>query len=344
MIDWKLARRTAVRLSGSGPEATADEIAELAAELRAAAERSVAPVEAYTGLVADPAAPVLVVDRSRWIEANIDTFAELIDPVMVELSRTRAAASPAMRGVTRKVSGAEVGAAMAFLAGRVLGQFDPFYARDGVFGRLLLVAPNVLRVERQLDVNPADFRQWVCLHEETHRAQFTGVGWMRDHLTGLIDQFVDVTDAPQTVAQIVERLPEVIRIVKGESDASLSDLFSNDRQRALIDEMTGLMSLLEGHADVVMDEAGPELIGSVTTIRRRFDQRRGSGSGLAKAVRRLLGMEAKLRQYRDGAAFVREVTRTVGADGFAAVWAEPANLPSKAEIGDPQAWVARVHR
>jgi uncharacterized protein (DUF2342 family) len=50
-----------------------------------------------------------------------------------------------------------------------------------------------------------------------------------------------------------------------------------------------------------------------------------------------------MRQYRDGAVFVREVNEMVGLSGFNAVWAEPANLPGKAEILDPVAWVKRVH-
>ena len=50
-----------------------------------------------------------------------------------------------------------------------------------------------------------------------------------------------------------------------------------------------------------------------------------------------------MAQYRDGAAFVRGVIDQVGMEGFNKVWVEPANLPSKAEIGDPAAWVRRVH-
>jgi uncharacterized protein (DUF2342 family) len=60
-------------------------------------------------------------------------------------------------------------------------------------------------------------------------------------------------------------------------------------------------------------------------------------------LRRLLGLDAKMAQYRDGAAFVNAVVKQVGMADFNAVWAEPANLPSRAEIGDPGSWVRRVH-
>ena len=61
-----------------------------------------------------------------------------------------------------------------------------------------------------------------------------------------------------------------------------------------------------------------------------------------KALRRLLGLDAKMAQYRDGAAFVRAVVDKAGMSDFNAVWAGPENLPSKAEIHDPAAWMTRV--
>jgi coenzyme F420 biosynthesis associated uncharacterized protein len=131
-------------------------------------------------------------------------------------------------------------------------------------------------------------------------------------------------------------------VVRGEG-GSLVELMSSPEQRVVIDRITAVMSLLEGHADVVMDGVGPEVIPSVETIRRRFTKRRKGVSSLDRLVRRLLGMEAKMAQYRDGAAFVRRVVDKVGMADFNAVWAGPENLPSKAEIHDPAAWVARVH-
>ena len=106
---------------------------------------------------------------------------------------------------------------------------------------------------------------------------------------------------------------------------------------------TAVMALLEGHADVVMDEVGPQIVPSVATIRARFDKRRAGISGLDLIIRRLLGLEAKMAQYRDGAAFVRQVTDRIGRDGFNAVWTSPETLPSATEIHDPDRWIARVH-
>ncbi|KAA1379970.1 zinc-dependent metalloprotease [Aeromicrobium fastidiosum] len=347
MIDWNLALTTATKLSRPGPEMSAAEAAEAVAELREGAARSEAPVREFSDLHAVSAtAPVLVVDRPRWVEANLDTFRVLMDPIAARLAASGKAPTGLGRTVGEKVAGAEVGALMSFMSSKVLGQFDPFWdGPAGEGGRLLLVAPNIVEVERKLDVDPHDFRLWVCLHEETHRVQFTAVDWMRGHMKSLLDEFIEATelDSSALSSMLGDGLGELVRIVKGDSEASFSELFQNDRQREIVDRLTGIMSLLEGHADVVMDGVGPEVIPSVAEIRRKFTERRAGSSPFDRVLRRLLGVDAKMRQYRDGATFVREVNEMVGLSGFNQVWAEPANLPGKAEILDPAAWVKRVH-
>ena len=347
MIDWNLALTTATRLSRPGPDMSAAEAAEAVAELREGAARSEAPVREFSDLHAVSAtAPVLVVDRPRWVEANLDTFQSLMDPVAAKLAASGKAPTGLGRTVGEKVAGAEVGALMSFMSSKVLGQFDPFWdGPAGEGGRLLLVAPNIVEVERKLGVDPHDFRLWVCLHEETHRVQFTAVHWMRGHMKSLLDEFIEATelDSSALSSMLGDGLGEIVRIVKGDSEASFSELFQNDRQREIVDRLTGIMSLLEGHADVVMDGVGPEVIPSVAEIRRKFTERRAGSGPFDRVLRRLLGVDAKMRQYRDGATFVREVNEMVGLSGFNQVWAEPANLPGKAEILDPAAWVKRVH-
>ena len=78
-------------------------------------------------------------------------------------------------------------------------------------------------------------------------------------------------------------------------------------------------------------------------IRKRFQHRREEPTRIDAAVRRLLGLDAKLRQYREGAAFVRAVVDQVGMAGFNRVWESAATLPTAAELVDPKAWIARVH-
>ncbi|MFC5677286.1 zinc-dependent metalloprotease [Aeromicrobium endophyticum] len=347
MIDWNLALTTATKLSRPGPEMSAGEIAEAVAELREGAARSEGPVREFSRLHATSAtAPVLVVDRPRWVEANLESFQLIMRPIEAKLAAAGKAPTGVAATMGAKVGGVEVGGLMSFMSSKVLGQFDPFWdGPAGEGGRLLLVAPNIVEVERKLEVDPHDFRLWVCLHEETHRVQFTAVPWMRTHLKSLLDEFIEATDVDSSAlsSMMSDGVGEVVRVLKGDSDASLSEIFQNDRQREIVDRLTGIMSLLEGHADVVMDGVGPEVIPSVVDIRRKFTQRRAGTSPLDRLLRRLLGLDAKMRQYRDGATFVRTVVDRVGLDGFNQVWAEPANLPGRSEILDPASWVARVH-
>lgn len=341
MIDWDLAVSLGTRIAGQGPKVTRAEADDAVATLRAAAERSTGLVRECTGLEAgERTAPLLVVDRAGWVQANADAFAQMLTPLVDRLTEKRPPSGLAL-AVGSRVTGVEVGGLLGFLASKVLGQFDPFHDPAG---RLLLVAPNIVDVERQLGVDPGDFRLWVALHEETHRVQFTAVPWMRDHLQGLIGEVAGTVggDATALVDGGVARLRELIAD-KDARSGSLIELFSSPAQRELLDRVTAVMSLLEGHADVVMDDVGPQVIPTVAHIRAQFDQRRKGVGALDRLLRRLLGLEAKMAQYRDGARFVRGVIDEVGMERFNAVWSEPAHLPSRAEIADPAAWVARVH-
>ena len=350
MIDWDLAVNVGSRVVGEGPSVTRAEANDVVAELREGAVRSTPYVRDFTGLhAADEGgrnAPVLVVDRPGWIRANADGFAQVVAPLVDKLQEKTGPPSAMTEAVGSRVTGAELGLMLGFLGSKVLGQFDPFHDRPGVdggeIGRLLLVAPNIVQAERELAVDVHDFRLWVCLHEETHRVQFTAVPWLTGHLRSEMAQIVGSlqTDPGQLIAEAAKRIGDV---VSGHAGGSLVDLLSSPEQKEIIDRITGVMSLLEGHADVVMDGVGPEVIPSVAEIREKFTRRRKGVGTLDRLLRRLLGLEQKMAQYRDGAVFVRACIDKVGMDGFNAVWVESANLPSKDEIHDPDAWIARVH-
>ncbi|WP_225845486.1 zinc-dependent metalloprotease [Streptomyces sp. HPF1205] len=384
MVDWNLAVATAQRLTRPGPEVSRDEARAIVAELRGHAQASEAHVRAYTkmygdagGQAAPHGTPVLIVDRPGWVRANVAGFREILKPLLGKMQARRpgGAGGVVLGTVGGKVTGVEVGMLLSFLSSRVLGQYETFAPPsrelpagpvkpgpgESKAGRLLLVAPNIVHVERELDVDPHDFRLWVCLHEETHRTQFSAVPWLRDHIEGEIQGFLGETELdPSTV---IERIREAVQSFTGQGgrdgrdakdgDAgerhddgrSLVDLVQTPSQREILGRLTAVMSLLEGHADYVMDGVGPDVVPTVAEIREKFTQRRASGAGrLDQALRRLLGLDAKLRQYRDGERFVRAVVDEVGMDGFNRVWTSPNTLPTKAEIAKPADWVARVHR
>ncbi|GGX28472.1 hypothetical protein GCM10010353_49540 [Streptomyces chryseus] len=364
MVDWNLAVATATRLVRPGPDVSRDEARAVVAELRRHAKASEEHVRGFTRMIPEghepQDTPVLVVDRAGWIRANVAGFREVLRPLLDKMQERRGSApgGAVLGAVGGKVTGVEVGMLLSFLASRVLGQYETFAPPSRELpagtggGRLLLVAPNIVHVERELEVDPHDFRLWVCLHEETHRTQFTAVPWLRDHMEGEIQSFLSETEVdPMTV---LERLREAAQSLAGgrpEGEAgedggrSLVEIVQTPAQREILGRLTAVMSLLEGHADFVMDGVGPEVVPSVAEIREKFQQRRARGAGrLDLALRKLLGLDAKLRQYRDGERFVRAVVEEAGMDGFNRVWTSPNTLPTKAEIAKPADWVARVHR
>jgi coenzyme F420 biosynthesis associated uncharacterized protein len=347
MVDWELAGRTARKLMSPGPETTREEAAAAVRELHEAAATAVGHVEALTGLHPVPGGrppEVAVVDRPSWVDANVLGMAALLDPLVAKLQEQHEhSPGPLATAIGSRVTGAQAGVVLSYLASRVLGQYEVF----GTGGRLLLVAPNVVATERKLGVDPTDFRLWVCLHEMTHQLQFTAVPWLRNHLEQQIGEFVAVTDLTPEVLR--ERLQDVLRGVVdavrgGEGDGEgLMALVNEPAQREVLDRITAVMSLVEGHAEFVMDNVGPDVVPSVRVLRQRFAQRRKGRGPFDRVVRRLLGIEQKMKQYAEGHQFVAGVVDRVGMDGFNRVWSGPETLPRIEELTDPGAWVERVH-
>ncbi len=283
-VDWELAARTAGRLTPPGPVVTLDEAVELVERLRTDAAVAEGHVRGITGLGAGlPLLPADVVDRPAWASAAVAGMRALT-------ADARLPATPRLaRAVTARTAGLQIGGVLAYLGGRVLGQYDPFGGADGG-GRLLLVAPNVHAAQQALDVPSTDFGLWVCLHEATHRLQFTAVPWLREHFAAEVGRLLSLTES----AGMVERLPDAVRALRdSRGDAlALVEVLQGPEQRAVLDRLLALTTLLEGHADHVMDAAGPDVVPSVATIRARFTIRRRGGGLVDRVLRALLGVEA----------------------------------------------------
>jgi coenzyme F420 biosynthesis associated uncharacterized protein len=341
-VDWQFAATVGAKLVRPGPAATDYTHRQIIDQLTEASRNAELPVRDVTGLNEGGEIPeARIVDRVEWIRAATQSMR-----VMTGGSDGSEKDAAPTRMITSRITGAQTGAVLAFVSSGILGQYDPFGPNGG---ELLLVYPNVIAVERHLRVLPADFRLWVCLHEVTHRVQFRANPWLADHMSQALA--VLTQDAGENVSEVVGRLAELVRSrrdgVAPEPNSSgvlgLLRAVQSEPQRRALDQLLVLGTLLEGHADHVMDAVGPAVVPTVSTIRRRFDERRQRKQPpLQRIVRALLGFDAKLSQYTRGKAFVDHVVGRVGMARFNTVWRSAETLPLPTEIDEPQRWIDRV--
>lgn len=345
-IDWALAERVALRVARREPlgeSYLATSLDPDFTELTAQAEQL---VESATGLrSAAGVARARVTDRDGWIRANMASFQRLLRPLTDRLGDQLAArrGSSAPLALTQKLTALEMGALLGWMSSRVLGQYDLLVVDDETAHEqdlVYYVGPNVISLEKRFGFPPREFRLWLALHEVTHRAQFTGVPWMRHHYLSLIEQLLGSVDPdPQRFLAIVKNARSGREHL---SRGGIVALLATPAQRALLDQLGGLMALLEGHGDVTMDRAGHGHVPSAERFSRVLRERRNSATGFARLLQKLVGLEAKLAQYQQGERFIAAVERAGGARVIDRVWADPIALPTLAEIREPGRWLERV--
>jgi coenzyme F420 biosynthesis associated uncharacterized protein len=357
-LDWRIVEAVATRVAGTPPPESSKVATGLITDFESATSYAELLVSDFTGLHPQTGpARVLVISRSGWVRANIAIFRHYLSPVAARLSVAKTAPSQAplsilgemlstaigaIRGAARTVVSAEIGLVLGFLSKRVLGQYDLVLPEDGK-DSVYYVGPNILNVERQFGFNQKNFRLWIALHETAHRAQFTGVPWLKEYFTELVDEMMAASFLdPQAFAAALRRMAEAI--LQGKDplrEAGLAGVFATEEQREKIRRLQALMCLLEGHGNVVMDTIGEQIIPNATQMSDMLRARRAS-NGLQRFVFRLLGIDTKLKQYELGEKFVRAVVEDGGMRALDLAWQDPANLPTLEEIEKPDRWLARV--
>lgn len=308
------------------------------AALRAALADDLAAVDAaaraWTRLGAGlPQVDVRVVGRLGWVRANLAAMRGALEPLRARLER-RPGASTAL--------GVQLGALLGLLSGKVLGQHVVPLGGPGD-GGLIVVGPNLLALAEEHGPLAGDLRRTVLLHEVTHHLQFAAAPWLADHLRGLIaDYLAHARLDRDAVAELLPRLGEVVdEIRRSGSIQPLYEAVLTAEQAAILGQAQGLMSLLEGHGNAAMREAGgAELVRDPDGVREALASRQGDVT--SRVLSAVAGLELKRRQYRDGEVFVREVLDMAGVDGLNLAFRDAASLPGADEIATPRAWLDRV--
>ncbi len=344
-VDWDVARSVAARVNRSEPGLDASERARMEDDFAEFTELAEKLVAEETGLVsADGPARGRVADREMWVDVNIRSFQRLLKPLLDQMDDKM---DGPFSGLGSKAAGAEVGAMLGWMSGKVLGQYDLLVIEDedpDLQDIVYYVGPNVAAIEKRFAFPPRDFRLWLALHEVTHRAQFTGVPWMRQHFLDLVGETLDDVDPdPQRFVDGVRRLLEARRAGEDPlADGGLPAVFATEKQRAALEHIGGLMSLLEGHGDITMDRAGVGIVERADRFARVLHNRRRNTTRFTGLLQKLTGIDAKMQQYQQGEAFIEAVEETGGRELLDRVWEGPSFLPALAEIREPDLWVERV--
>jgi putative hydrolase len=327
-------------------------------------------VGSYSGLVSSTELPSLeLVDRSGWIAANLQGMRPMLAPLTEPMGAGKGPFAGPMRSVSGLLLGVQVGALAGMLSQRVLGQYDLALLDASVQPRLLLLAPNLASAAHTLNVDRDELVLWVSIHEITHAVQFAGAPWLREYLGGMLKELIDglqVTisggssdaDSPDGSSNGGSHngwmpnmpklggwdlsMPDLREMVERARRGELLRLTLGEDRWALVQRMQAAMSLVEGHAEHVMDAVGAEVLPSLPRLRAAMNHRRESRGLPWRVLERLLGLELKLKQYETGRRFCDAVVEAGGPQALALAWSGPEALPSQAELEEPALWLARV--
>lgn len=353
MMDGMLDRALALRIANAVARGSAPAHAPaLPGDLGAICADAQRAVVAYTGLAPGTALPgAEAVQRAEWIAVNVGAMGALLDPLGDRLGLAAGEdgglagllRGPA-RAATSALVSAEAGALAGYLSQRVLGQFEFAIANPLAPARLMFVAPNIATAADRLTADAEELLRWIAFHEVTHAVQFTAVAWLRPHLASLVEELLATLEL-KLEAGAALRLPgadDVRATISAFREGGIVAAIGGRHRRELLDRIQGLMGVVEGHAEHVMDVVGAQSLPSLATLRAALDRRRHERPPLLALLERLIGLDAKLRQYEDGKRFCDTVAAVAGPAALHSVFDGPERLPSTAELLDPAAWMRRA--
>ncbi|MEX0991604.1 MAG: zinc-dependent metalloprotease [Actinomycetota bacterium] len=356
-VNWELARQvgvaTAVSVAPDLPLTDEDRTGFV--EASRIAELQIASA---TGLsVPAEIAAVDVVGRAQWVESSITDLRDLVEPASARVSDgflqmqpevpEGTEAGPLAAGFDQVIPlllGMQAGAVFGTMAQQVFGRYDIAMPRPGP-SRLQFVVPNIAAFEHDWSLPPAEFRQWIALHEVAHRFEFAQP-WVREHLLGLVRDFmstleVDVSGLQQQLEQLDPMgNPESLQGFLQGGDGLFGAIL-DDEQRLKLHRIQSFMAAAEGYGDHVMHAVGRTMLSVSSQIEEAMRRYREDEHG-DPVFERLLGIEMRREHYALGRDFCDVVAETASETVLATMWNSPDALPSMPELQEPLLWMART--
>jgi putative hydrolase len=344
-VNWDIARQIASALAQAGPPdfgATSRDLADFQQACRIAELK----VTALTGFELLPGiTQVDMLSRSQWAQLNLDDLAPFMERLAIRLSGQVSDGPPVpVQAIVGAIGpfamGTQLGLMVGYLAHKTLSHWDFCLPRTRT-GRLYVNYPNLARVERELGVEPKQFRLWIGLHEVSHELIFQAVAWARPYFVGLIEAYIDAASIDP--AEIMGRIrgltdPDEVAMLMQQPE-ELFPMLRSPAQNEVVERIQSFMSVAEGYSEWIVREAGLELLNEFDKIREGINRRRAERSSAEKMLEKLLGLDLEREQHRAGERFISKVAH---AGQLGLLWKGPENLPTMGEIAEPAKWLTRL--
>lgn len=356
-INWGLALDQAKARAATEPVESAPENREGLEQAYNIAGLWLSEATAISELTATPS----LLSRTEWIEATMPVWIQLAEPVASSIADaiTEVLEQQAPEEMSNMISGASSlvrnvgGTLFAMQLGQVVGQLSAEVVSGGDIGIPLLDASsdtqaailpqNVAAFGAGLDIDADQVQLYLAVRELAHARLFRHAKWLR------LQFMSSITKSASGIGIDTSRLEDLASGFDPSNPQDLQNAMASgalirpksESQLAALERLETTLALVEGWVDVVTAHATSRLpkSGAVAeTVRRR----RAAGGPAESAFSTLVGLELRPRRLREAAAMWQAVTDAVGAEQRDALWSHPDLVPTKEDIDNPQALIARL--
>ncbi|WP_081913566.1 zinc-dependent metalloprotease [Glycomyces sp. NRRL B-16210] len=345
-VNWQLAKQLAEsELEAENTVGPADQ-AQIAEALRLADLWLDSAVNWPSGVTATDAWT-----RKQWIARTENSWKQLAEPLAAQMSEAMQTLVPEemagmlgpmadlMKGVGSALFGAQMGQALAKLAGEVLCSTEVGLPL-GKTGVAALLPGNITAYAEGLELPVEEVRLFVALREAAAHRLFTHAPWLHAHLLGALEAYareirIDESAIEEAMSDIDPTDPEVAATL------DLSEVFKpedTEQQKAALARLATTLALIAGWINVVVAEAVGERLPTMDRLMESARRRRATGGPAEQTFEALVGLQLDQAKVRSATLLWHSLAEARGIEGREAVWAHPDLMPSAADLEHPESF------
>jgi putative hydrolase len=289
--------------------------------------------------------------RKQWIARTEDSWKQLAEPLAAQMGEAMQTLVPEemagmlgpmadlMKGVGSALFGAQMGQALAKLAGEVLSSTEVGLPL-GKTGVAALLPGNIAAYAEGLELPVEEVRLFVALREAAAHRLFTHAPWLRAHLLGALEAYAREIRIDE--AAIEEAMSEIDPInPEAAATLDLSEVFKpedTEQQKAALARLATTLALIAGWINTVVADAVGERLPTMDRLMESARRRRASGGPVEQTFEALVGLQLDQTKVRAAERLWQSLTEARGIEGREAVWAHPDLMPSAADLERPESF------